>query len=233
MLVAPGWEFSRRSEPGTLLALAVNAGALPDEIAARSPDLRGAVAVRSCAIALHANDVGAIESTTGDFASAAGADSNPRRRVFGEARSIALVSALLLRGKGIARAVPMAAARFAMPRAWIEAHLPEPLTIGDLCRIADVGERGLQLTFASLRGVSPMRYVAKRRLAAARRLLARSDPDADVKSVATAVRFSHLGRFAAMYRQAYGEPPSGTLKSWSRHVARALPRRFDRLSTTC
>ena len=95
---------------------------------------------------------------------------------------------------------------------WIEAHLGDPVTLGSLCRVAGVGDRSLQMTFASLRGVSPMRYVNERRLAAARRLLARAEADSDVTDVATAVGFTHLGRFATFYRQAYGESPSQTLK---------------------
>ncbi|MCE7877870.1 MAG: AraC family transcriptional regulator [Betaproteobacteria bacterium PRO3] len=213
MIVAPGWEFTRRGEPGLSMALAASVDAVVDEVEARMPTLLGRAAIQSRAIDLRESDRVALEAAVAELSAPPAAASPASRHALGEARSIALLAEILLRGKGVAQATPLGAARCAVLEGWIDAHLHEPLTIGDLCRVAGVGERSLQLTFASLRGVSPMRYVAERRLAAARRLLVRLEPGTDVTSVATAVGLPHLGRFAAMYRRAYGESPSRTLKS--------------------
>jgi len=64
--------------------------------------------------------------------------------------------------------------------------------------------------------MSPMRYVAERRLAAARRLLTCADASDDVTHVAVRLGFGHVGRFAALYRQAFGESPSQSLRRAAR-----------------
>ena len=66
--------------------------------------------------------------------------------------------------------------------------------------------------FHSRRGMSPMRFVAERCLAAARERLLRAATRDDVTSVAVELGFGHVGRFAQLYRKAFGEVPSETLK---------------------
>jgi transcriptional regulator GlxA family with amidase domain len=94
---------------------------------------------------------------------------------------------------------------------WIEAHLGDPITLGGLCRVAGVGARCLQRTFEYRRGVSPMRFVAERRLAATHRALLHALPGASVTRIALANGFDHVGRFAQLYREVLGELPSQTL----------------------
>jgi transcriptional regulator GlxA family with amidase domain len=60
--------------------------------------------------------------------------------------------------------------------------------------------------------MSPMRFVAERRLAAAHHRLRAAGPADDVTGIATECGFSHLGRFAVCYRELYGESPSLTLR---------------------
>jgi transcriptional regulator GlxA family with amidase domain len=96
--------------------------------------------------------------------------------------------------------------------AWIEANLEAPISIGRLCAVAGVGERALQKSFESRRGMSPMRFVAERRLAEAHRQLTQAHPRDDVTHVAMRLGFHHTGRFAALYRQAFGESPSQSLR---------------------
>jgi transcriptional regulator GlxA family with amidase domain len=117
---------------------------------------------------------------------------------------------VLLAGSAVEHAPAIAASRLAAIEAWVDAHLEEPITLGRLCEIAGVGERALQKAFESRRGMSPMRFVVERRLAAARRLLEHADPDVTVTDVATRLGF-HLGRFAGLYREVFGETPSQTL----------------------
>jgi AraC-like DNA-binding protein len=59
--------------------------------------------------------------------------------------------------------------------------------------------------------MSPMRYVAERRLAATYRALLRAGPQASVTRIALANGFDHFGRFAQLYREVIGELPSQTL----------------------
>lgn len=100
---------------------------------------------------------------------------------------------------------------------WIDAHLSEPITLGDLCRVAGVGERCLQRDFEHRRGMSPMRFVAERRLAATHRALLQASPSASVTHIALAHGFDHFGRFAQLYRQVIGELPSQTLARSRQH----------------
>jgi transcriptional regulator GlxA family with amidase domain len=94
---------------------------------------------------------------------------------------------------------------------WIEANLTEPITLGMLCRVAGVGARCLQRAFEQRRGVSPMRFVAERRLTATHRALLCAGPGASVTGIALANGFDHVGRFAQLYREVIGELPSRTL----------------------
>ena len=95
---------------------------------------------------------------------------------------------------------------------WLEAHLEGSLTLGDLCRVAGVSRRTLHRLFVRYRGQSPMKHVAARRLARARRRLLESHPDDSVTRVAIECGFPHLSRFAGLYRATYGERPSESLR---------------------
>jgi transcriptional regulator GlxA family with amidase domain len=64
--------------------------------------------------------------------------------------------------------------------------------------------------------MSPMRFVAQRRLAAAHHRLRAAGPADDVTGIATECGFSHMGRFAVGYRELYGESPSQTLRDAGR-----------------
>ena len=109
------------------------------------------------------------------------------------------------------RAAPaIDASRLASVEAWIDAHLEEPITLGRLCEIAGVGERALQKAFEPRRGMSPMRFVVERRLAAVRRLLESAGPGDGVTDVAIRLGF-HFRRFAGLYSELFGETPSQTL----------------------
>jgi transcriptional regulator GlxA family with amidase domain len=112
----------------------------------------------------------------------------------------------------IVRGREIAASRMADLEAWIEANLETSISIGRLCKVAGVGERALQKSFESRRGMSPMRFVTERRLAEARRLLTQVGGRDDVTSIALGMGFNHTGRFAALYRQAFGESPSQSLR---------------------
>ena len=61
--------------------------------------------------------------------------------------------------------------------------------------------------------MSAMRYARMRRLDTVREALKQSDPRrASVTDIAMRFGFWELDRFAAAYRQRFGEPPSSTLR---------------------
>ena len=96
---------------------------------------------------------------------------------------------------------------------WVDAHFTRPVTLGELCRVAGLPARSLHRAFLRHRGQPPMRHVAQRRLAEARCRLLERRPEDTVTQVAFESGFAHLGRFAGLYRSAYGERPSETLSA--------------------
>jgi AraC-like DNA-binding protein len=95
---------------------------------------------------------------------------------------------------------------------WVDGRPPETIQIGDLCRELHLSRRTLQRAFTETMGIGPVRYLAHKRLIAARAELRRADPSAvRVTDTATKYGFLQLGRFARDYRQMFGECPSETL----------------------
>ena len=93
----------------------------------------------------------------------------------------------------------------------MRAHHNDRVPLADLCRMCGMSERALRNAFYSVRGMSPNRAIRVDRLAHVRRAL--SDPlgaARTVTHVAADHGFFELGRFAAAYRQMFGETPSDT-----------------------
>ncbi|MER6830566.1 AraC family transcriptional regulator [Streptosporangium sp. NPDC000563] len=111
-----------------------------------------------------------------------------------------------------------------LPASWIPAalrratrycedHAGEPICLGDIAAAARVSVRTLQLGFREHLQTTPMAYLRSVRLAHAHADLVRiaeTDSQTTVTDVALRWGFTHLGRFAALYRQTYGRPPSST-----------------------
>lgn len=113
---------------------------------------------------------------------------------------------------GFLTAEPAAAAPAHVRRAerYIRDHADEPLTLADIAGAAGTGIRTLQMAYRAARGISPMRALADERLRRVRRDLVHGDPAHSVTDIALRWGFSHLGRFAAAYREAFGELPRQT-----------------------
>jgi AraC family ethanolamine operon transcriptional activator len=93
-----------------------------------------------------------------------------------------------------------------------------PIRIADICRAVHVGRRTLLRAFRAICHDTPSHYLHEQRLRAARQMLSSADPTStSVTEVATQCGFAELGRFAAVYRSAFGEYPSATLR---RHTNR-------------
>ncbi|MFI7119438.1 AraC family transcriptional regulator [Amycolatopsis sp. NPDC049868] len=107
----------------------------------------------------------------------------------------------------------------ALPRAvrramaYCEEHAGEPVSVADMATAARVSPRTLQARFRNDFGTTPVAYLRRVRLDRVHQDLLRiADGSASgtVSEVATRWGFTHLGRFAAYYRDAYGQVPSRT-----------------------
>ena len=97
---------------------------------------------------------------------------------------------------------------------FINAHLSEPFSIGEMCNYAAASIRKVQRLFQRELGLTPSQYVTARRLAAARRELKYCTPEeTHVADIALKYGFYHVGRFSGLFRTQYGELPSHTLLS--------------------
>ncbi|MGO4301288.1 AraC family transcriptional regulator [Leifsonia sp. RAF41] len=89
-----------------------------------------------------------------------------------------------------------------------------PWTVVELAAAVSVSARSLQQGFRRSLDTTPMAYLRMVRLEKVREDLTKAEPGTDsVTQAATRWGFLHLGRFAAMYRTAFGEHPSQTLRS--------------------
>lgn len=95
---------------------------------------------------------------------------------------------------------------------YIAAHLDEPLTVEDLVRVSGVSERSMYLSFKKFRGTSPMAYLRDLRLKTIREDLLQADPSLSVTEILSRRGVFQFGRFAASYKERYGETPSQTLR---------------------
>jgi AraC-like DNA-binding protein len=96
--------------------------------------------------------------------------------------------------------------------AFIEENAHLDITIADIAAAASVTIRAVQLAFQRHLGVTPGEYLRRVRLDRAHRDLLAADPRHEsVTAVAYRWGFGSSSRFAALYRQAYGVPPSRTL----------------------
>ncbi|MEU3983238.1 helix-turn-helix transcriptional regulator [Streptomyces sp. NPDC026672] len=98
--------------------------------------------------------------------------------------------------------------------AHIDDHADQPLTVAEIAAAAHVTVRALQYAFRRHLDTTPLAYLRRARLAHAHRDLQAADPAGGTTVGDVAVRwgFAHAGRFAALYRDAYGTSPSATLR---------------------
>ena len=82
--------------------------------------------------------------------------------------------------------------------------------IADLCREAGVTPRTLSRAFRAVHGTTPYRFLTQLRLSEARRALSSDVEGGTITEVAMRFGFHELGRFAAQYRERFGESPSQT-----------------------
>ena len=212
-------EITRTVAPGRTAFVSVHASLLQAEIAARRAGDGGPVAGSPLA---HGTPLPHVRARWAEAINQHRQASRPGTQPLvltrAEADLASLVADLQLAQAPPLRPGAVDARRLAQVEAWIDSHLGEAITLGRLCQVAGVGARCLQKGFEARRGMSPMRFVAERRLVEAHRRLSAAEPAPSVKVVALDLGFHHLGRFAESYRQLIGEAPSATRAA---HLARA------------
>lgn len=92
----------------------------------------------------------------------------------------------------------------------IEASPERAWCLEEMAILAEVSTRRLQQGFADQLGMSPLAYLRMVRLNLVRRDLI--DGDGSVSDIAYRWGFTHLGRFAEVYRHRFDEKPSDTLR---------------------
>ncbi|GGX84412.1 AraC family transcriptional regulator [Streptomyces minutiscleroticus] len=98
--------------------------------------------------------------------------------------------------------------------AYIESHPDADIGVADIAAAVHVSPRALQYAFRRHLDTTPVAYLRQVRLDHAHQDLRRADPsDGDtVASIALRWGFLHQGRFARLYRDAYGTSPGHTLR---------------------
>jgi AraC-like DNA-binding protein len=95
---------------------------------------------------------------------------------------------------------------------YMRANLHLPLTMIDIAAAIGVSDRTLQVGFRRFRDTTPAAYLRQIRLDAVHAELSSPENRLPVTEVALKWGFTHMGRFAAHYRAAFGDYPSETAK---------------------
>jgi AraC family ethanolamine operon transcriptional activator len=103
---------------------------------------------------------------------------------------------------------------------YLRAHITTPVSLSTLCHVLGLSERGLRNAFYSVRGMSPKQCMIAERLQGVRNALSDAcTTPVTVTGVAADYGFYELGRFAATYKEAFGEAPSETLRTRRRFAS--------------
>ncbi|MBB6303539.1 AraC family transcriptional regulator [Rhizobium leucaenae] len=95
---------------------------------------------------------------------------------------------------------------------YMHANISLPISIADIAEAAGTSVRALQTAFQQFKGTTPLNYLRTIRLEGVRKTLLDPANSVSVAEVARSWGFSHMGRFAALYQQSYGEMPSNAAK---------------------
>ena len=210
--IPAGAETTSQFAAGSTFALQVDDAALADEAQARCPSSALAWPQTPLALELPMPVRKRFDDAVAELVGVLGPDSSATEQMQSERRVIAAMVDALTISPGVVTSTRLSKQRLADLEAWIDAHLGEAITIGRLSSVAQAGERSLQMAFQAHRGMSTMRFVCERRLAAAHRRIANAGAADAITSIATSLGFTHLGRFSIAYREVFGESPSRTLE---------------------
>jgi AraC-like DNA-binding protein len=105
---------------------------------------------------------------------------------------------------------------------FMRANMHQPLTLTEVAEATGISIRSLQYGFRRFRNVTPLAYLREIRLEAVLTELSSPLNMLSIKDVALKWGFTHMGHFAARYREAYGETPSETARLGRAGASRAL-----------
>ena len=95
----------------------------------------------------------------------------------------------------------------------MRANVSSPLTIETIAEAAGCSIRALQLAFRRFRDTTPRAALQRMRLEAARTEMMRVERTQSLLRIAAEYGFSNPGRFAQLFRRAYGAYPSEALRA--------------------
>jgi len=104
----------------------------------------------------------------------------------------------------------------------MEAYIEEPLSQGEIARIAGVSARQLQRLFRRSLGLTPTQYYLDRRLCRARELLLQTDMP--ITGITLACGFRSIAYFSKAYRAMFGRSPSHYRRDSTRSVSPAAAK---------
>jgi AraC-like DNA-binding protein len=109
------------------------------------------------------------------------------------------------------RSIPAPRSRVHQAAELMAACAGDPLSIGHLAREVGLSTRALYTGFVREFDTSPKQYLTSLRLERAHRELLAAGPGLRVMDIAHRWGFTNAGRFAALYRECYGQAPATTL----------------------
>lgn len=95
---------------------------------------------------------------------------------------------------------------------YIDEHLDQPISLGDLAAAVGVTARTLQKGFVRYLEMTPSEYVRFQRVRRVHQALQQSGPEQQVSQILLANGVSSFGHFSRVYKQQYGCTPSETLQ---------------------
>ncbi|WIB76922.1 helix-turn-helix domain-containing protein [Curtobacterium sp. MCPF17_002] len=96
---------------------------------------------------------------------------------------------------------------------FIEARASDRPSVPEIAAACGLSQRGLQDVFARTLDSTPHRFLRDHRLDRVRQELLRSDGSEGVSAVGRRWGFTNQGRFAAAYRERFGEDPATTMRA--------------------
>ena len=214
VVLAPGHDYSARVPPGRAIAMMVAPALIEEELQARQAGRTRSLVLQSIeaelapaavreAEQLVSAQIAAVQAASGDH-------THPAVLV-SERRLAAWMAIRLLENAGLKALSPAIRQLAEDLEAWVVAHLAEPISFERLRAFSGVSSRCLQKACLARWGQTPLELVTSRRLHRAHSRLASRPAPPSVTEVAISCGFTHLGRFAGLYRRTFGESPSDTL----------------------
>ncbi|HEX4258599.1 MAG TPA: AraC family transcriptional regulator [Streptosporangiaceae bacterium] len=95
----------------------------------------------------------------------------------------------------------------------IDRHYASPIGLDELARVAGVSKYHFARSFEAAYGLTPIRYLTRRRVERAQDLLRHAN--LTVTEICFLVGFSSLGSFSSLFNRLVGEPPTAYRDRWA------------------